>query len=214
MSTISEWFDYVGQEVVNAMLQILITLLIAVSAWAFFRFKNTPTPDSDATKLRYSALFRMSAAGAVAMAVTREGSEIFLYLSGFFHQSEYFQPVMIGTFLGFGIGVSVGTLLFYGMLNQPQSWRLRVPVFFLALFAGNMLSQAVLQLIQADWISSTRALWDSSAWMPENSVVGQLLYAFIGYEATPSGIQIVAYFAGLILVIAASIAGNRVVNHA
>jgi high-affinity iron transporter len=213
MRAISEWFDYVGQEVVNALLQILITLLIVVCVWAFFKCQRATAPEGGSLKPGHQLLFRWSASGAVALAVTREGSEIFLYLSGFFHQSEYFQPVMIGTFLGSGIGVSVGTLLFYGVLNLPQTLRLRVPVFFLALFAGNMLSQAALQLIQADWISSGRALWDSSAWLPENSVVGQLLYAFAGYEATPSGIQIIAYFAGLILVIAAGIAGNRSVQH-
>ena len=213
MSAISEWFDYVGQEVVNAVLQILITVLIVICAWAFFKRQRTVASDKRSMEQCHTPLFRWSAAGAVALAVTREGSEIFLYLSGFFQQSDYFQPVMIGTFLGFGIGISVGTLLFYGMLNLPQSWRRRVPVFFLALFAGNMLSQSILQLIQADWISSSGALWDSSAWLPENSVVGQLLYAFIGYEATPSGAQIVAYLTGLILVIAAGIAGNRVANN-
>jgi high-affinity iron transporter len=56
-------------------------------------------------------------------------------------------------------------------------------------------------------------LWDSSAVLPENSVVGQMLYAFIGYEATPSGAQIIAYVTGLFLVIVAGVAGNRFSNH-
>jgi high-affinity iron transporter len=213
MSAVSAWFDYVGQEIVNAMLQIFITLLIVVCTWAFFKNRRIAAPGSQSLNYRYYLMFTLSAAGAVALAVTREGSEIFLYLGGFFQQAEYFQPVLIGTFLGFGIGISVGTLLFYGLLNLPGKWRARIPIFFLALFAGNMLSQAALQLIQADWISSARVLWDSSGWLPENSIVGQLLYAFVGYEATPAGIQIIAYVIGLILVVSAGFAGNRVVKH-
>jgi len=213
MGAVSEWFDYVGQEVVNATIQILIMLLIVVCTWAFFKSRWINAHGDPSKHQRLTALFNFSAAGAVAMAVTREGSEIFLYLSGFFHQSEYLQPVMIGTSIGFGIGVSIGILLYYGLLNLPDGWRLRLSFFFLALFAGNMLSQAALQLIQADWISSAPSLWDSSGWLPENSIVGQLLYALVGYEATPSAIQVVAYAIGVTLVTGFRIAGMRISNN-
>ena len=213
MGAVSEWFDYMGQEVVNATLQILIMLLIVFCTWAFFKSRHVDDGGDLSRHSRFAAMFTFSAAGAVALAITREGSEIFLYLSGFFQQSEHFQPVIIGSSVGFGIGVSIGILLFYGLLNLPGSWRVRVPMYLLALFAGNMLSQAALQLTQADWISSAQALWDSSGWLPENSVVGQLLYALVGYEATPSGIQVIAYVIGVTLVIGSAIAATRIAKN-
>lgn len=213
MAVVSEWFDYVGQEVVNAMLQILIVMLIVVCSWALFKSRRLITQGDPLKRNHFTDIFTFSATGAVALAITREGPEVFLYLNGFLQTSEHFQPVMIGSSIGFGIGVSIGILFFYGLLNLPDGWRLKVPVFFLALFAGNMLSQAVLQLTQADWISSARALWDSSGWLPENSIAGQLLYALVGYEATPSSFQIIAYAIGVTLVVGSAITANRIAKN-
>ena len=45
-------------------------------------------------------------------------------------------------------------------------------------------------LVQADWLPSQAPLWDTSAALPENSPPGQLLYALLGYEATPGPWQV------------------------
>jgi len=78
----------------------------------------------------------------------------------------------------------------------------------MALFVGNMLSQATLQLTQADWIPSTHAIWDSSHWLSENSILGQSLYALLGYEATPSAVQLIAYIGGIFLVLTFAVTGK------
>jgi len=196
MVEISEWFDYVGQEIVNATLQILTTLSIVVCTWAAY-------------KKRYAPIFLFCAAAAVALAITREGSETFLYLSGFYQQQEYFHTVIIGAAIGFSIGLSVGILFYYGLLSLPGKWRLGAPIILMALFAGNMLSQAAQQLTQADWISAIGTTWDTSGWLPENSIIGQLLYALVGYEATPSIAQLIAYAAGVILVLVFGVPRRR-----
>ena len=64
-----------------------------------------------------------------------------------------------------------------------------------------MLSQATLQLTQADWLPAAQPLWDSSYWVSENSITGHVLYSLIGYEATPSGLQVTAYVSGMISVL-------------
>jgi high-affinity iron transporter len=213
MAEISEWFDYVGQEIVNAVLQILTTILIVVCTWALFKSRRFEARGGQSQKNRFTSLFIFCAAGAVALAITREASEILIYLGVFFQQKEYLPTVVAGSAIGFSIGLSIGILLYYGLLNLPGKWRLDVPVFLMALVAGNMLSQAALQLIQADWISSTRALWDTSDWLPENSIIGQLLSALVGYEATPSAAQLVAYIVGVILVLAFGAAGKYSKNN-
>jgi len=212
MGAVSEWFDYVGQEIINALLEVLVTLMMAVCAWVFVQNQETHAR-SDPVLSHDALLFTFSAAGTVALAVTREGSEILLYLNGFFQQSESFEPVMIGTAIGFGIGVSVGILFYYGLLSLGPGLRSKALILFLALFSGNMLSQAVLQLNQADWISSAQAIWDTSAWLPEDSISGRLLYALVGYEATPSTLQIVAYAAGVALVLSPGIASRLISKH-
>jgi len=113
--------------------------------------------------------------------------------------------VLVGSSIGFSIGISAGFLLFYALIELPRKWDIAVPILLLAMFAGNMLSQSSAQLIQADWLPSTPALWDTSGWISENSIMGQLLYALIGYEANPSLIQVAAYVAGAAAVLLAAI---------
>jgi len=208
MVEISEWFDYVGQEIVNATLQILTTFLIAVCTWALFKSRQFDMPGEGRQNNRFISIFVVCATGAVALAITREGSEILIYLNGFLQQKEYFQTIVAGSSIGFSIGLSIGILIYYGLLNLPAKWRLGAPVILMALFAGNMLSQAAQQLTQADWIPSTRAIWDTSGWLSENSISGQSLYALLGYEATPSAAQLIAYIGGVVLVLALATVGH------
>ena len=86
---------------------------------------------------------------------------------------------------------------FVAALSGRMAWI--VGLGLLSLVAAGMLSQAVLLLIQADWLPSQLPLWDSSDWLSESFVTGQLLYALIGYEATPTGLQASFYFGGLLL---------------
>jgi high-affinity iron transporter len=59
-----------------------------------------------------------------------------------------------------------------------------------------MAAQAAHYLIQADIIPSLASpLWDTSAVLPEKSLLGMLLHSLIGYEARPAGMQLVFYFA-------------------
>ena len=212
MLEISELFDYVGQEIVNATLQILTTILVVICVWALYKSQQYATRSGSPQKNRFTTVYIFCGAVAVALAITREGSEILLYLGGFFHQKEYFQAVMTGSSIGFCIGLSLGILLYYSLLSLPINWRLNAAVFLLAIFAGNMLSQATLQLTQADWISSTQAFWDTSDWVAENSTLGKSLYALLGYEATPAAAKIIAYALGLVLVLAFGAAGKYVKN--
>jgi high-affinity iron transporter len=197
LQVVSEWFDYVGQEVVNALLQGLIAFLIVI----FFclispRRDQKPGLESRPGKGSSGQPGLMVAAAIIMLAITREGSEIVLYLGGLMQQQEHLQAVLMGAILGFGIGLSIGFLLFYGLMGLRSGWGERAATFLLALFAGNMLAQAVMQLTQADWIPATQPLWDSSNWLPEQSIFGQLLYALVGYESTPSLWHVLAYLVG------------------
>jgi len=135
----------------------------------------------------------------VAVAVTREGFEILVYMYGFSAELPRFMTILAGSVMGACIGISMGALIYYFVLTLPPRLSLIVGLGLLALVAAGMLSQAVLLLIQADWLPSQLPLWDSSGWLSESSVTGQLLYALIGYEATPSALQASFYFGGLSL---------------
>ncbi len=187
---VSEWFDGVGQEVLNATLQIGIFACLTGFAVLF-----CTQPNGAENRRRLMILMTIS----VAFAITREGSEILIYISGFLSAPDMLTPILLGALVGAAIGTSVGALVFYALSSLARTWTPWISAFVLALVAAGLASQACLLLIQADWLPSQTPLWNSSYWLAEDSVTGQLLYALIGYEATPTPLQAGIWFCALLL---------------
>jgi len=192
--TVSQWFDYVGLEVVNASIQFFTLMALVVFCFMF----SSVNRRNRATMLNTLAPVLMCI--IVVLGITREVSEIILYMNGVMSNPVNVSPAILGAIMAAGIGVSSGIVLYFLILSMPVIWSYRVCMLLLALFAGNMSSQAILLLTQADWLPYTPELWNSSALIPEYSVTGQLLYALVGYEANPSILQVIFYFSSALLI--------------
>jgi high-affinity iron transporter len=194
VDVISESFDGVGQEVFNAVFLTGIVLLLLVYAAGVDRQTTTGNRLMSLLQLVVSCL-------AVALATTREGMEIIIFVYGFTANPLEMLPVLVGGAIGAGIGASLGVLIYYGLINLPDRFAVVVPLLLLALVASGMASQAVVYLMQGGLVESQLPVWDSSGWISETSVTGQLLYAVLGYEATPTLKQLVFYCATLVVFI-------------
>ena len=189
LQSVSEWFDYAGQEVVNAGMQYAIycgLLLVCLSI-------------GRAPLLHQSTLQRLVAL-VVMLAVVREGAEIVLFYSSYWNQSDVLLRVLTSGFMGLMIGFSVGALCYYALINLPLLWAGRVQRVVLALMAAGMVAQGTQLLLQVDWLPGGAPLWDVSAWLPESSLLGELAYATLGYEAAPTPVEVSLYVAALLLV--------------
>jgi high-affinity iron transporter len=194
MPTISEWFDYVGLEVTNALIQIIILITLTV-----FCFMFTPGRRKNKSAM-LTSLAPVLMCIMVALGVIREVSEIILYLDGVLTNPVNVSPVILGAVMATGIGISSGIVMYFLILSLPIIWSYRVCMLLLALFAGNLASQIVQLLTQADWLPYTRELWNSAGLIAEYSITGQLLYALAGYEANPSLLQALCYFFSALLI--------------
>jgi high-affinity iron transporter len=59
-----------------------------------------------------------------------------------------------------------------------------------------MAAQGAAFLVQADLLPALGGnIWDTSFLLPDDSLVGRVLHALIGYVAAPDGIQILFYLA-------------------
>jgi len=190
IDTLSGWFDGVGQEVVNALLQVCIFSMIAATMVLLLRQLH----GRESGKLLATAM-----ALTVGLVVTREGAEIMIYLYGFLQDSAQLGSVLLGAGIGASIGISAGVLFYYVLGSCSRRRTVAIGLFVLMLVGAGMASQAAQLLIQADWLPAQLPLWDSSGWISEASVTGQLLYALLGYEATPTAIQAGFYFGGLLI---------------
>lgn len=190
LDTISTWFDYTGQEIINASIQIGIVFFMTGFAVLFSKSEKQHVKPLLATMIV-----------AVSLTSASEGSEILLYLSGFTHNSSALHSVILGSIIGAGIGMSIGALLYYLLTCFMSSSSIKTAFIIIALFSAGMLSHAVQILTQADWLPAQRIIWDTSSWLSETSLFGQLLYAVMGYEATPTTNQVVAYVFGILLIL-------------
>lgn len=182
MPNVSEMFDYVGQEVTNAVLQISISLCLALV-------------------LLSPRLLRWPMITAVAAAMSLEGSEIVIYVSGFLQQQQHSLALLTGSLIGSCIGASFGAILYYSLIRYRSIAAQRITAVLIAITSASMLSQACQQLVQADWLPGFFTVWNSSRIISEQSVVGHLLYAFFGYEATPNLTQLIGYLLPLVILL-------------
>ena len=203
---IAELSGGVGQELFNAS---ILGLAAAMLAWHnIWMARHGMQLARNAKQLGQDVAAgsrEMSALGLViALAILREGSETALFLYGLLAGGEETLASVLG---GGAIGLFVGALAGYGL----YAGFLRIParLFFAAtsglilLLAAAMASQAARFLVQADRLPSLATpLWNTSWVLENNSLLGRFLHTLIGYEAMPSGIQVVFYTATLILILA------------
>jgi high-affinity iron transporter len=138
----------------------------------------------------------------VAIAVLREGSETVLFLYGIAVASRAGGLGMLpGGLLGLAGGAAIGALVYFGLLAIPMRRLFTVTNWLILLLAAGLASQAAAFLMQANLLPSLgNKVWDTSAILSENSVLGFLLHVLIGYSAQPAGIQVVFYLATILII--------------
>ena len=149
-------------------------------------------------------------AAVVALAILREGSETALFLYGLLTGGEdTLATVLGGGAIGLLAGILAGYGLYAGFVRIPTRLFFAATSGLILLLAVAMTSQAARFLVQADILPSlANPLWDTSWLLANTSLPGRFLHTLAGYEAMPSGIQVVFYSATLILVLV----GMRIVR--
>ena len=142
----------------------------------------------------------------VAVAVLREGFEVVLFLYGIAASSQEGPvPLFVGGLAGVGLGSLLSYLLYRGLVIIPIRHLFSVTNGLVALLAAGMAGQAADILAQIGLVPTLGdQVWDSSAILAQDSLVGRALHALVGYADRPSGIQIVTYLVTLVVLISLS----------
>ncbi|MBS0431293.1 MAG: FTR1 family protein [Proteobacteria bacterium] len=138
----------------------------------------------------------------VALAVLREGSEIVLFLYGMAAGGAGMADLLLGVPLGLAGGIAVGFALYFGLLRIPIRYFFTATNWMLVLLAAGLASTAARFLIQANWLPAwDNQLWNTSALLANDSVVGQALHILVGYDARPAGMQMAFWLVTVILLV-------------
>jgi high-affinity iron transporter len=196
-SQISELADGVGQELFNAIiLGVAVSMLAWHNIWMSSHGKELATNAQNVgNAIRDGASECSVLLAVVGIAVLREGSETVLFLYGIATSEQVgASALLLGGAVGVVAGSAVGYALYKGLLRIPMRWFFTATSLLVLLLAAGMASQAAHYLIQADLIPALISpLWDTSAVLPEKSILGMLLHSLIGYDARPTGMQLVFY---------------------
>lgn len=157
----------------------------------------------------------LAMAVVVGVAVLREGAEVVLFLYGIaMSGQDGLVPLLAGGLLGIAAGGAVAWLLYRGLLKIPMRRLFGVTGWLVSLLAAGMAGTAAATLAGADLIPTLGdRMWDSSAILPEGSLLGRALHAMVGYADRPPGVQVLAYVAILALLVLASRWIERTPSH-
>ena len=132
--------------------------------------------------------------------VGREALETAIFVVAIAFKSSSFE---LG--LGAALGLAVALAISFGIYKMGL--RINLGRFFTAVgaalmvVAAGLLVNLIQNLQELGVIGSlpglSRRLWDTSAVIPQESVLGDILHGLVGYAASPTALQVIAYIAFL-----------------
>lgn len=205
--SISDALSGMGQEFFNAM--ILFTAAGVIGFTAIWLRKNARHMMMHLKQVGHDVtagkmpLYSLSL--IIGLAILREGSEIVLFIYGMVLSGQGTTSIVTGASIGFGLGIVVGVMLYYGLLKIPARHVLRITSWLLILLVAGLAAQGVEYLSAAGYFGGlSQQVWDTSWLLSQDSILGKSLHSLIGYTARPSTIQLITYLAtlgGLLLAI-------------
>ncbi len=210
---LSDAFEGTGQEIFTASILCFAVVMLSWHILWMSRHARAMVAEmrevGQAVKLGERSLAALAA--VVAVAVMREGAEVVLFLYGIVVGSQATAVSLAGGGVaGLALAALLSWLLYRGLVAIPLHRLFSVTNGLIALLAAGMAGQAAAILHGADLLPGWgEQLWDSSALLADDTLIGRALHALVGYSARPSGIQFVAWLTTLLVLVAASRAITR-----
>ena len=201
--TLSESMGGIGDELFDSCVILVTAILISWTVVWMQGYTKKIRKDLSklSDKITAGVVSKLMLVFVVAAAIFREGAEIILFVysitsAGNIDGNEYITGIGIGAFGG----LLVGTLLYLGLMKYAGRYVFKISTILLTLIAAALAAEAAGIMTSSGIIEVlSDQLWDSS-WLVENgSVTGKILNITVGYDSRPNGMQIIFYFATIIL---------------
>jgi len=200
---IAEAFSGTGQALLNAAILLIAVMMLAWHNIWMSSHGRKLAGEIQAVGAAVQAGNKTLAALLVVCfaAVMREGSEVVLFLWAIAASGGQEFSMSIGGFAGLLTGILVGGLLYRSLLFIPLRYFFTVTGWLILLLTAGLAAQAAGFLNQAGLLPALgQGLWNTSRFLSQQSIIGQLLHILVGYTARPSGIQVLFYFVTLVVI--------------
>ncbi len=180
------WF-----ELIAALLAVVTLTYMVFWMWSHTTQVIGKAKDKVATALTAGSLATI--VFITFISVVREGLETVLFYSALAGQYSPIELALSGL-----VGFVVSAGLVYLVLKTSRKIGLKrfftATGIFLLVVAAMLLTHVVGAITELGWIAPQAAIWDTSAFIADDSIAGRLLHATLGYTAAPSLLQAVLYF--------------------
>ena len=189
-------FEGRGEQVFEGLTMLLAALLLTWMILWMQRQGQSAQRSLEATALRASTTNRSAALfGLAFVAVIREGIETALFLTAAAVGSTPAQT-LLGGGLGLLLAAGLGIAMFYAGKRLNVRALFRATALLLVLFAAGLLAHGVHELQEARLLPTLVAqVWDTGSALSEESALGGLLKSLLGYNSTPSLLEVIVYLA-------------------
>ena len=215
-STVREYANTTFQTVFETITYIVAVVLLTTMTFWMQRHSRTLKKEITAQATAASSGFAL---GLLAFTtVGREGLE-----SAVFALAFAFQTTGVLWLTGALLGVAASVGLSWAIYRM--GYRLDFRLFFrwmgalLLIFAAGLVADTIQNMQELGWISFGNAhLWSTAHLLSEDSMVGDMLHAFIGYAQSPTVLQLSLYvlylliFGGYFLYITRKPGGKRAIT--
>ena len=133
----------------------------------------------------------------VFFAVVREGVELALLLFAAPGEGK-----LVGSLIGLALAIGIGVLIYaFGRRIDLRTF-FRVTTVILIMFAAGLFAHAALEFAEAGPLAAVEGpkLWSTAAVLPDDSGLGAVLRAFLGYQDEPTVLELVAYLGYFVVV--------------
>lgn len=195
-------FEGLGEQIFEGATMLLAAGLLS---WMIFwmRRENSNMRQSIELTVRKSSsgmgkfeLFSLAFSG-----VLREGIELVLYLLAARFTSAPLQTIG-GAAAGLILAAVVGWGLFASSLRLNLNKFFLITNIFLIIFAAGLVGRAIHEFNEAALMpAGVEAMWNLNPLIPEDSAVGQILTAMVGYSSAPSLSMVIGYLTYLVVMV-------------
>jgi len=192
MADITQLLSGMGAEIIFAVLGLLIYLCCA----AMF-IKELQQSNNDWKEKQY--IKQTLALVIIFIVFSLNGTDFNIYLNVLWAQTAQLESLIMGMVLGAGISISIAILLYFILLYFDERISFNISRYILLLFAVGQLNKATSLLEQVDLLPNGRIVWNSQNILSEDSEFGHFFTALLGYEATPSLMQLSLYVISLLV---------------
>jgi high-affinity iron transporter len=180
------------ETVINAIAVVFVTSMI------LWMNRNAPRLKGELEREARQALNRGGALALVSMAflaVLKEGFETSVFLlaaAETSHGNRWFA--VLGGAAGIAVSIALGVGLYFGGVKLNLGRFFRVTGVFLVLIAAGLVMGALRTAHEAGWVAiGQQQVFDFSAWMPSQSILGALITGMFGLSADPRLVEVLGW---------------------